>query len=147
MRKSLAFYLCLFLILAGCSKTSTSPSPQPLNPAGIYTVNYTEQSGGTCGPQSASTITITSVSSTFTWTEAGTTVNVGSMSCTADNCKTTVAGNVNVSQGGTTLTGPLSYSVTITSTGMTGTVVFTGTYTGAVNGACSSTYNVTGTKN
>src|SRR3990172_6149680 len=123
MRKSLAFYLCLFLILAGCSKTSTSPSPQPLNPAGIYTVNYTEQSGGTCGPQSASTITITSVSSTFTWTEAGTTVNV--------------------SQGGTTLTGPLSYSVTITSTGMTGTVVFTGTYTGAVNGACSSTYNVT----
>lgn len=105
-----------------------------------------EQSGGTCGSQTASTIVITSVLSTFSWTEAGATVNVGSMSCTADNCKATVAGNVNVSQSGVTLTGPLSYSVTITSTGMTGTAVFSGTYTGAVNGTCSSTYNVTGTK-
>lgn len=69
------------------------------------------------------------------------------MSCTADNCKATVAGNVNVSQSGVTLTGPLSYSVTITSTGMTGTAVFSGTYTGAVNGTCSSNYNVSGTKN
>lgn len=132
MRKTLAFYLCLFFILAGCSKTSTEPSPQPINPAGIYTVNYTEQTGGTCGAQTNATITITSVASTFMWDEGGTQASFGTMTCTADNCKGTVSTYISGAS--------VSYSVTITSTGMTGTETIS--VTGS--GACS--YNVTGTK-
>lgn len=134
MRKSLAFYLCLFLILAGCSKTATEPSPQPINPSGVYTVNYTEKSGGTCGSQTGATITIAFVSPKFTWDEGGIKADFGSMTCTADNCKGTVS---------TTFSGVSeSYDVTITSTGMTGTQA--ASVTGS--GACSSTYTVTGTK-
>lgn len=135
MRKSLAFYLCLFLILAGCSNTSTSPSPQPLNPTGTYIVTYTEQSGGTCGPEPGSTITIAGSSPTYTWTETAIPVATqGSFICTADHCTI----NVSLTGGGVTE----RYNVTTTSTGMTGTQAATITGTGA----CSSTYNVTGTK-
>lgn len=131
MRKLFAFYVCMFFTLAGCGETVTSPSP--LNPSGIYTLSYTEQSGGTCGAQPGGTITITSVASKFTWDEGGTQADFGSMTCTADNCK----GTVSTYPSGAYV----SYSVTITSTAMTGTQSITET------GGCSSTYNVTGTKN
>lgn len=138
MRKSFAFYLCLFLILAGCGETSTSPSP--VNPTGTYTVNYTEQSGGTCdavyGPQPASTITIAGSSPTYTWAETSFSVPTqGSYICTADKCTI----NVSLTGGGGTAT----YNVTVTSTGMTGTQALSVTD----SSACSSTYNVSGTKN
>jgi len=134
--KGLLVCLGLAFLIAGCGGSSaTSPSPQPLNPAGIYKLSYTEKSGGTCGAETPGTVTITSTSNKFTWTESGISSDTGSMLCTADNCKTTVS---------TTLSGITeAYDVTITATGMTGTQVATITTSSSY---CSSTYSVTGIK-
>jgi hypothetical protein len=133
----------LLALAAGCGG-----SDSPLDPTGNWHATFAWGSGN-CGLTGTKTGTTTVTNSPSGYLLSGTDPNAtltGTISCTTDQCKMSVAETESgTTTDGTAFTDNLSINLTLdTSQNITGSGTFNATFQGG--SSCTQTFTVTGTK-